>query len=92
MQQPLFLIDVQYNDDFFRIGYLEELVSITPERDEWLGSKPPTSLGDIKLNVEKLAQSLTEHQKKIETCRLWKSSQLAMEGTLPGFVEEKTWE
>lgn len=92
MQQPLFLLDVQYNDDFFRIGYLEELISITPQRERWLGSNPPTALGDITLNVEKLAQSVTKHQNKIEACRLWKSSQLTLDGTLPEVVKEKAWD
>jgi CRISPR-associated protein Csh2 len=91
MQQPLFLIDVQYNDDFFRIGYLEELISISPDRNAWLGSKPPASLGDISLNVEKLAKVLSDHQSQIASCRVWISSQLNLTGELPAFVSRESW-
>ncbi|MCA9128994.1 MAG: type I CRISPR-associated protein Cas7 [Planctomycetales bacterium] len=91
MQQPLFLLDVQYKDDFYRIGYLEELVSILPERNVWLGSKPPASLSDVTLNVENLAKVLAEHKSQIATCRLWASSQLKIQGKLPDFVLQESW-
>ncbi|MFC1758899.1 CRISPR-associated protein [Planctomycetota bacterium] len=91
MQQPLFLIDVQYNDDFFRIGYLEELISISPDRDAWLSSKPPAALGDISLNVEKLAKLLGDHKSQIASCRLWTSPQLNVTGKLPDFVSQESW-
>lgn len=91
MQQPLFLLDVQYKDNFFRIGYLEESVSIKPDRDRWLGPNPPTAVSGISLDITSLAELLTTHASKIASCRLWKSSQLAIEGELPEIVEERNW-
>ena len=91
MQQPLFLIDVQYKDDFFRIGYLEEFVSISPDRKAWLGPKPPASLSDVSLDVVRLGKVLADHESQIASCRLWASPQLRIDGDLPGFVTRKSW-
>lgn len=89
IQQPLFLLSVEYRDDFFRIGYLEELISLEPGRDAWLGTKPPSSLADVTLNVSKLAETLDAHQDKIARCRLWRSPQLYLVGELP--AESQNW-
>lgn len=91
MQQPLFLIDLQYKDDFFRIGYLEEFVSISPDRKAWLGPKPPASLSDVSLDVVRLGKVLADHKSQIASCRLWASPQLRIDGDLPGFVTRKSW-
>jgi CRISPR-associated protein Csh2 len=64
MQQPLFLLHVEYVDPFFRIGYLEDAVSIEPGRDAWLGPKPPTSLEDVTLNAEPLAEDLARQSSR----------------------------
>jgi len=90
MQQPLFLLHVEYNDDFFRIGYLEETISLEPDREAWLGPNPPTSLGDVTLNVEKLAKTLGENQGKIARCSLWHSPRLKLTGSLP--AEIRGWD
>lgn len=87
MQQPLFLLHVEYNDDFFRIGYLEEMISLEPDRNAWLGPNPPSLLGDVTLNVEKLAKTLGENQAKIARCRLWHSPQLNLAGELPAEIQ-----
>ncbi|WKB35391.1 type I CRISPR-associated protein Cas7 [Terrilactibacillus sp. S3-3] len=51
-QQPLLLIHVEYNDPFFRIGYLEDLISLTPEANEWRQSgKQPSSVKDITIHI-----------------------------------------
>ena len=91
MQQPLFLLDVQYKDDFFRIGYLEELVSLVPDRETWLGSNPPSSLREVSLDVEKLAYELETHKSQIASCRLWMSPHLNVNGKLPEFVSQESW-
>lgn len=91
-QQPLFLLDVQYRDPFFRIGYLEDLVTLLPDREAWLGPCPPTTVAGVQLDVQRLAAVLTEHQAQIASCRLWKSSQLSLVGTLPPCVRLTQWE
>ena len=90
MQQPLFLLHVEYNDDFFRIGYLEEMITLEPGRDAWLGPNAPSSLGDVTLNVEKLADTLSAHQDKIARCRLWHSPRLTLVGELPAEIQHWT--
>jgi len=90
IQQPLFLLNVEYRDDFFRIGYLEELISLEPGRDAWLGTKPPSSLVDVTLNVTRLAETLKANQDKIARCRLWRSPQLNLVGELPAELQNWT--
>ena len=34
-QQPLMLAHVEYNDPFFRIGYLEDLIQLNPDEETW---------------------------------------------------------
>ena len=84
IQQPLFLLHVEYEDPFDRIGFLEEGVQVEPERDAWLGGKPPSSLEEIKLNVEKLAETLNANEGKIERIRRWQHPGLQGVGDLPG--------
>ncbi|QGP92357.1 CRISPR-associated protein Cas7 [Neomoorella glycerini] len=93
IQQPLLLVHVEYNDPFFRIGYLEDYISLEPERDAWLGSTPPTSLADVVLDVEELAKvigSESPYATKIKQVRWWKNPELALKGELPG-KEENIW-
>jgi len=82
-QQPLFLVHVAYNDDFFRIGYLEELITLEPDRTKWTGANPPAQLSDIQLDVSKLAKVLNDNQSRIANCRVWASPQLKVVGDLP---------
>ena len=84
IQQPLLLIHVEYKDPFDRIGFLEERVQIEPRRDAWLGERPPSSLEEIKLNVERLAETLNANEGKIERIRLWQHLGLQGIGDLPG--------
>ena len=77
---------VEYNDPFFRIGFLEEGLCLTPgrtERDRWLGSSPPTDLADVILKVEGVAERLNQHKAKIARARLWLAPQLKVAGNLP---------
>lgn len=89
MQQPSFLLHVEYKDPFFRIGYLEDAISIEPGREAWFGPKPPTSLAGVTLNVERLGALLTDNQQQIRRCRLWTVPQLQVTGDLP--AERISW-
>jgi CRISPR-associated protein Csh2 len=87
LQQPLMLLHVEYTDPFFRIGFLEEGLRLEPGCDDdgrkcWLGSKSPTDLGDITLDVSKLAEILAHHQGKIARTRLWIDPRLKLTGKL----------
>lgn len=87
LQQPLFLLDIAYNDPFFRIGYLEDLIELHPGREQWLGSTPPTSLRDVRMNIQRLTETLVQHHGKMDYCRLHLSAHLQLEGDLPDFVD-----
>lgn len=87
IQQPLFLLHVEYKDPFFRIGYLEEGVRLLPGRDSdgresWLGGQAPTDLGDIQLDVATLSKMLTDHAGQVARVRVWKDPRLHLIGTL----------
>ncbi|MEG6615203.1 type I CRISPR-associated protein Cas7 [Peptococcaceae bacterium 1198_IL3148] len=84
IQQPLLLLHVEYKDPFTRIGYLEDYVTIKPERDVWLGVNPPTSLSEVKLDVTKLEQILLTNKKKIANIRYWLHPGLKLIGNLSG--------
>lgn len=84
IQQPLFLLHVEYKDPFDRIGFLEEGLEIDPGRDHWLGEKPPSSLQEIKLNVKNLAETLEANKGKIERIRCGQHPGLQVVGDIPG--------
>ncbi len=89
IQQPLLLLHVEYKDPFFRIGYLEEGLRLEPGRENWLGSRPPASLGEISIDVTALQALLNENQDKIHRVRRWVDPKLKLSGTLPG--EQGQW-
>lgn len=87
IQQPLLLIHVEYKDKFFRIGYLEDYLSLEPGRDAWLGGQPPTSLEEVTLDISKLAGligSNSPYRDKIARVRWIKTPALRIKGELPG--------
>jgi CRISPR-associated protein Csh2 len=90
IQQPLLLVHVEYNDDFFRIGYLEDYVALQPGREEWLGSNPPTGISEVTLEVHGLARVLAEFSSKIKRVRWWKHPDFALDGKLPQ-APETVW-
>ncbi|SMB98800.1 CRISPR-associated protein, Csh2 family [Thermanaeromonas toyohensis ToBE] len=93
LQQPLLLVHVEYNDPFFRIGYLEDYIALEPEKERWLGSTPPTQLSEVALDVQKLARVLgpeSPFANKIKRVRWWKNPELTLKGELPG-TENKVW-
>ncbi|SHD78324.1 type I CRISPR-associated protein Cas7 [Schnuerera ultunensis] len=88
-QQPLFLIHIEYSDPFFRIGYIEDLISLEPGDKVWRGNgKKPTSLNDIELNINPLLDALEENKGKIERCRIWVNNQLNIIGDISKYKQE----
>jgi CRISPR-associated protein Csh2 len=71
-QQPLFLVHVEYKDPFYRIGYLEDLITLKPEREQWMEEGlRPSSLQDVTLDVTKLIEVLSNQSDQIKRCRMW---------------------
>lgn len=90
-QQPLFLIHIEYNDPFFRIGYIEDLVCLEPGEEVWKSSdRKPSSLRDIKLKVEPLLKAIEENKGKIANCRIWVNPQLVVIGDI-GKYKQDSW-
>ncbi len=88
-QQPLFLIHIEYNDPFFRIGYIEDLINLEPGREAWRSNdKKPSSLKDIKLNIEFLLEAIEENKNKIANCRVWVNPQLKIVGDIEKYEQE----
>lgn len=88
-QQPLFLIHIEYNDSFFRIGYIEDSISLEPGEDAWRDSgRKPSSLKDIRLNVENLFGIIEENKNKIANCRIWVNPQLNVIGNIEKYKQE----
>ncbi len=87
-QQPLFLIHVEYNDPFFRIGYLEDLIELKPGEEVWRNSgKRPTSVKDISLDVTRLMDKLDEYTGKIENVRIWVHPTLHVDGPIDKYKQ-----
>lgn len=89
IQQPLFLLHVEYNDPFFRIGYLEDALSLEPGPEAWRSGKRPSSLEDIKLDVTRLVGRIDAYASKVERVRYWLDPQLNLIGDLPW--ERQVW-
>ncbi|MBE3575403.1 MAG: type I-B CRISPR-associated protein Cas7/Csh2 [Firmicutes bacterium] len=83
IQQPLFLLHVEYHDPFFRIGYLEEGIRLLPGADAWRQDVKPSQVSEIQLDVTKLGQMLASAKDKISRCRLWVNPELRLVGELP---------
>jgi CRISPR-associated protein Csh2 len=94
LQQPVLLLHVEYADEFFRLGYLEEGLRLDPGRDpagrdRWLGGAPPTGLSEVTLDVTKLADTLRTNAKHIARARVWVDPRLRLAGELP--AERSAW-
>ncbi|HHU75924.1 MAG TPA: type I CRISPR-associated protein Cas7 [Firmicutes bacterium] len=81
-QQPLLLLHVEYNDPFYRIGYLEDLISLSGDQ--------PTSLNDVSLDLQKLLAVIKEKREKIEQCRIWCHPALKVLGEIKEY-EQPLW-
>ncbi|MFZ5633834.1 MAG: CRISPR-associated protein [Bacillota bacterium] len=84
IQQPLLLLHVEYEDPFYRIGYLEDYIDLLPAAKEWLGGKSPTSLNEVSLDVNRLSNILNSNSKKISRIRYWQNPGFKLVGKLPG--------
>jgi CRISPR-associated protein Csh2 len=86
LQQSLFLIHVEYHDPHYRIGYLEDLIRLLPERDAWINAdKKPSSLNEITLDVSGLMERLEQEKDRIARCRIWVSPSLAVKGDIDAY-------
>lgn len=91
-QEPLFLLHVEYIDPFFRIGYLEDLVKLIPDGDDWReDSSRPSSIKDIALDVQELIETLSNYEDKIARFRIWKHPLLRVDGNIDSYVQEISW-
>ncbi|MFZ7103599.1 MAG: CRISPR-associated protein [Peptococcaceae bacterium] len=82
-QQPLLMVHVEYNDPFYRIGYLEDYIKLIADRED----TQPTSVKDIKLDIKQLADICKKNANKIARCRYWINPMVVLEGEMWG---EKT--
>lgn len=77
-QQPLLLLQVEYEDPLFRLGYLEDGIRLETSREI------PSSLKEVKLDVRALAERLVANRSHIARIRWWCDPELALIGELPG--------
>ncbi|GAB6932928.1 CRISPR-associated protein [Calditerricola satsumensis] len=87
LQQPLFLLHVEYEDPFYRIGHLEEAVRLLPDAEAWRSGRKPSSLEEIELDVTGLAEVLEREAGRIARVRYMAHPALRLRGELPGRVE-----
>ncbi len=82
-QQPLILLHIAYNDPFYRIGYLEDLIALSPDAAAWKASgRLPSSLQDISFDLTRLLAIVQEKQDKIAHCRIWVHPGVAIKGNV----------
>ena len=89
IQQPLFLLHIEYDDPFFRIGYLEDALSLEPGPQVWRSGNRPSSLEQIKLDVTRLFERINSYASKVARVRYWINPQLNVVGELPW--ERQEW-
>ena len=80
IQQPLFLMHVEYKDPMFRIGYLEESINLLVAKE----NQSPNKLEEVTLNVKNLTQLLVDNEDKISQVRYWVEPRLKISGTIYG--------
>jgi CRISPR-associated protein Csh2 len=87
-QNPLLLVHIEYKEPFYRFGYLEDLVSISPDAVSWKTSgKIPTSLQDITLDLSKLLNTIDEKKDRITRCRIWVQQDVKLNGDVASFKQ-----
>ena len=87
-QQPLILAHIEYKDPFYRIGYLEDLVSISPEANMWKDAgKQPSSLQDISFDLTKLLEVISAKKDKIARCRIWSHPGVNIQGNINEYIQ-----
>ena len=87
-QQPLLLIHIEYKNPFYRIGYLEDLISMKPEASLWKEERfIPSSVQDISINISQLLNEIDKQKEKIEKCRIWCHSSLQVDSDISVFQQ-----
>lgn len=87
-QQPLILVHIEYSDPFYRIGYPEELIAMSPDAAAWQSAdKQPSSLQDVSFDLTKLLAVMAEKQEKIARCRIWLHPGVNVSGDIQSFVQ-----
>lgn len=87
-QQPLFMLHVEYKDPQFRIGYLEDYVTLLPDEHQWKADgKRPSSTKDITLDVDALLEVLHKYEERILRCRIWIQPSLSVNGDISSFIQ-----
>ena len=87
-QQPLILIHIEYNDPFYRIGYLEDLIAMSPDVAAWkTAGKQPSSIQDISFDLTQLLEVLSQKQDKIARCRIWIHPGVKISGSIDPFIQ-----
>jgi len=84
IQQPLFLIHVEYNDPMYRIGYLEESIRLSVGNDTGI----PTNLEETNIDVTALAKILKNNEERIARVRYWLDPRVTLIGKIEG--EQRT--
>ncbi|MGS0764726.1 CRISPR-associated protein [Syntrophomonas curvata] len=80
LQQPLFLLHVEYKDPMFRIGYLEESIKLMPLAED----RAPNKLEEVTLDISGLTELLKNHEEMIKRVRYWADPRLSIKGSLYG--------
>lgn len=87
-QQPLILVHIEYRDPFYRIGYPEELVAMSPDAAAWKAiGKQPSSLQDVSFDLTRLLAVAAENQEKVARCRIWLHPGITVSGDVKPFVQ-----
>lgn len=87
-QQPLILIHIEYNDPFYRIGYVEDLITLSPDAAIWrTAGKLPSSIQDVSFDLTKLLAAIADKQDKIACCRIWVHPGVNINGNIEPFVQ-----
>lgn len=82
-QQPLILIHIEYSDPFFRIGYLEDLVTMYPDSTVWKAEgRQPSSVNDVSFDLTRLLAVIDGKKDKIAKCRIWVHPEVNINGNI----------
>ncbi len=77
-QQPQLLVHIEYDDPFFRIGYLDESIRASLRS----GIQIPKALEDVVVDITGLNDRIVRYRDRILRIRVWKNPELRVTGTL----------
>lgn len=87
MQQPQFLLHVEYKNPLFRIGDLREDLKLESDAEAWRSEEAPSNIRDVTLDVTDLIRTLEHHRDRIQRCRVWKQPRFTLNRDLPDWIE-----